>query len=238
MMGDIIAMRAKFRGESLSSITAQIDEARTQLEDVITKFAKAGGGGSFVDEISGEFGTFAERLKRGFRNSFDGMIKAMYEGFGPDAAFAQATEQVKSLTEAVKGFIADAVVTGQDAGAAANASITLLLSLLKLKPELTETAAELQRVQGTATQLQLALEELGLTADQAAEMINSGVTAALAVLRDKFENDVRRELNEAIGQGYLNEAADLIKRTNAMRVDARALGMGESGIDTLLQLKA
>ena len=98
--------------------------------------------------ITAEFESFGERLRRGFAQSFQGMIDAMNEGFGPDSVFAQATEQVKSLTELVKGFIYDAVITGQDAGAAANASTNFLVSLLQAKPELTETASELQRVEG------------------------------------------------------------------------------------------
>ena len=86
--------------------------------------------------------------------------------------------------------------------------------------------------------LQAALVELGMTSDQAAAAIKNGVTLAMAELANKFNDDLQREINSALGQDYLNEFADLMKKRQQALDDAARLGTGTALVDRWFQVQA
>jgi len=112
------------------------------------------------------------------------------------------------------------------------AAVEGALSQLDAPKELSSTETELSRIQGTAAGLNQVLKDLGFSADDTAKIINVRTIKALDALKDKFNDDLGRKINDAQNKGYLNDAADLIKEVAGLRADATAVGGDLGQVDT------
>lgn len=244
-------------GGMQGAISQQFEQLRSQAEQFIDKAFKAGDFGA-INRVLTAFSDAVIRETNAFRESFEGMLAGLEGGLGPSSPFASAAQRIKSITDELQGFIDDARISFANdpialaagnnpliAGggetqvrSATEAAQQYLLSLLGAKPELSATATAIQEMQGTAVALRAALVELGMTSDQAAAAISAGVTAAMSELASKFSNDLQREINDALGQGYLNEFADLMKRRQQALDDAARLGTGTALVDRWFQVSA
>jgi Ca2+-binding EF-hand superfamily protein len=233
----IYAGWAAMRGEVKGGAGQAVASARADTEALIGNFKKAGWT-TGIPEAERSLQIFIDRTTRDFLASFNGFVDALTTGMGPSSPFTQAQANVKSMGEALKGFLADTREFGGDIGQATAASQDYALSLLTGSKTLSLVGTRMAEINGTAAGLQQVLQDLRMSADQAAEAIKGGVTAALNDLRNTFETDLRRQINDAVGQGYLNDAADLIARTGSLRQDATALGADPALIDRFFAVSA
>ena len=242
-------------GGGNGSLSQAFSQARGQLEQYVDAANKAGDTTSTLS-LQDSFYKFIDRSAREFRQAFGGVVDALNSGLGTSSPFASAAANVKSVGDALKGFVDDtrkafasdpvrAGVTGQDdgGGAAQVAQATAaaqkyLLSLLGQAPVLSDVAQAVQHLSGTATQLQTTLVDLGMSSEQAAQAINAGVVSAMAALAATFANGLEREINTALGQDYLNSTADLIARRTTALSDAATLGTGTQLVDRWFSVSA
>jgi hypothetical protein len=122
--------------------------------------------------------------------------------------------------------------------AAQTSARTYLLSLLQTAPALSEVQTAILKVNGTATALQGALTDLGLSADQAAAAISGGVSKALDAIKAQFQQSLSERLNTANGQGYLNDAAALLKQHAQDLTNASALGLDPGQANAVFHAEA
>ena len=94
--------------------------------------------------------------------------------------------------------------------------------------EFTAIETEIQRLQGTAAGLQTTLEKLGMTAEEAADAIEKGLSEALEKLKTEYVKDLTRSLNELSGAGYINDVTDAMKLYEERLKDSKALGLDTS----------
>lgn len=211
-----------------------------------------------VARTSAAFNASVYRATDSFKESFGGMLEAIESGLGPNSPFSAAAENAKAMGKALQAFIDDARVAysndrvaaatnspglvpgGGEAqmAAATAAAARFVVSLLGQAPVLSETATAIQRVNGTAAALRSVLFDLGTASGDAANAINAGVIAAMAELAAKFTDGLQREINDALGQGYLNSTADLIAKRTAALSDAAALGAGSDLVDRWFSVQA
>ncbi|MHB2205074.1 phage tail length tape measure family protein [Methylobacterium sp. CM6257] len=227
----IEALDKTFLGESIGVVGAKITDAETQLKQA-AKTASDAGDSAKANQLVQDYLSYMARVTAMFSDSYEGILGDIQKGFGPDGPFASAVNTVQTLGESLKAFVTDAARLPDPANAqrARAAAVQNALGTLDGPKTLSETQTEIERIQGTAAGLNQVLKDLGLTADQAAQAINDGVTKALANLADKFNTDLDRKINEAKGKSYLNDAADLIKEVASLSEDAASLGQNGSKV--------
>lgn len=229
----IEALDRTFLGESIGIVGAKILDAQVQLKQA-AKTASDAGDTAMANKLVADFQAYVARMQVVFSDLFEGTLAGIAAGLGPDSPFASAAAQVQQLGEQLKGFVVDAAklpdpANGQRARAAA---VEGALSSLNPTPQLSETQTRIQKINGTAAGLTQVLKDLGLSADQAASAIKDRTNKALDALRDKFNSDLDRKINEAQGKDYLNDAADLMKEVASLNADAASLGQDGSKVDT------
>lgn len=118
--------------------------------------------------------------------------------------------------------ILEAVKRAQEA-AQANA-----LAILSGAEEFSAMEQEMQRLEGIAAALPPVLEELGMSAEEAAAAIEEHLNIAIEKLREDFVDDITRSINELSDHGFLNELLDAQLRYQDRLKDAAALGLDGS----------
>jgi hypothetical protein len=241
---------AKSSGSAVSPIRTQLAEHAAEAQRLKELRSKAMGFTSAAQEqadpvfkeIEEAYRNFAKRLKEEFHANFGPTIEAMKSGFGEDSPIFQAFQNVKSVGEKLQAFIADAeLVYGKDApnvALARGAAQQRALSLLQGEADpLSGVQKRMQEIQGTAQGLAKVLQDLGMSSADAAKAIAEGVGKAVDALRKSFTEDLQRQINDLQGQGYLNDAFDLLKKDKERRKDDALLGGGNKDlIDQLLGL--
>ena len=141
-----------------------------------------------------------------------------------DAAIAAglAIDDQGKVTVAVKEATADYTDTVQKAIDAARASALATLSGGKV---FTEIEQAIQRLQGAAASLPELLEDLGMSAEEAAKAIEHHLNIALRDLRNNLTTDLTRSINDLAGFGYLNDLLDAQTAYESRVRDLQALGM-------------
>ncbi|MBS7696273.1 MULTISPECIES: tape measure protein [unclassified Chelatococcus] len=217
-----------FRGDELGNIQQQIQAGIDKLNELGPVLVNAG----HVDELialQNDYNTFVNRMKDEFRADFTGTIDELRAGLGAQGPFKQASDAVKQFGDSAKSFVADtATAFGEGAWQIQNArdaSIDYALSMLDQAKTLTEVQQSIQSINGTAAGLSKVLQDLGMSAEDAANAINQRVGAAMDRLRSAFTEGLERRLNEASDMGYLNEMADQIAQYRNDLADAAALGL-------------
>lgn len=245
MQDRLLEFSAVLTGGAVGAVTHSLRETTAQLLE-FSKAAYEARDMEGLQQLQSDFTTFVRRTVDGFVNSFDVTVEAFERSLGDNSPFLRAVENVKGIGDKLKGFVSDtqtifAMVDGirltrsntsfsgtgdpaMQVAQAQAAAQAFALSLLQAAPELSVVATRLLEIEGTAKQLEVTLTELGMTSGAAGRAVAEGVTAAVRALRDKFSDDISREINEASGRGFVNEITDLIARRNQMVQDAQALG--------------
>ncbi|MEH2476250.1 hypothetical protein V1281_002581 [Nitrobacteraceae bacterium AZCC 2161] len=206
-----------------------------------------------------------QRQAKNFMATFDASLKGMADGLGLNSPFLGAVNTVKTQLAAMQGFIDDARVstgtlnggieptTGQlkplasadmiavinEAQAKATAAAeTYLLSLLQTAPALSTVQTALQNMNGTAAALQTSLVQLGMSSESAAAEIRDGVSKALDAIKSQFQESLSGRLNAANGQGFLNDAAAVVKQHQQDMADAASLGIDPSQVNAVFHAEA
>jgi hypothetical protein len=221
----IEALDLMFTGGALGTVGKNVTDAQSQAAKAI-KTASDGGDQALADKLMKDFQTYVARQVKIFADGFNGTMAEVEAGFGTNGPFATAVSSVQQLGEALKGFVSDAGRLSDPAAqvAARSAAVQGALKTLDPTPTLSDTQKELSRIQGTAAGLNQVLQDLGVSAADAAQMIQDKTTVALDNLRQKFDTDIGRKINDAQDKGYLNDAADLIKEVQGLQADAGSVG--------------
>lgn len=217
-------------------LAQQIDTAAEQMQKLQDE-ARAAGDWTAVQQIQEAYTKHITSIKQTFIDSFDEMTQALESGLGTDSPFLKAVENVKNALTAALKFIDDtrtvSIYSANNPGGTIDSTMIdrarlaeqgYLLSLLQTAKPLSTVQEGLLKIQGTASALQGALEQLGLSSDAAAAAIKDGVTKAIDALATDFSDSLTRRFNAATGKDYLNSAADLLKQHQQDLADAAALG--------------
>lgn len=188
--------------------------------------AEKAGDRQLVNDLDRAMTQMSNLLRNDFVQAFNGTIESLEAGLGSNSPFTQAQNSIVALREELLNFIADTQWAGQNVERARKATQDYALSLLGAQPELTDVEEGLQRIAGTAAGLGNTLLQLGMSASDAANSIQSGLRNAIAELRKDFDEDLSRSINDLAGNSYLNEIADAQDRYNERLRDAAALGLG------------
>lgn len=233
---------ARLRGEGGGSLVSALDAAEREMEQFVAAAEKAQ---ASTAELAAIMDVFVARQLRQFSGTFEVMMAAFDEGLGNNSPAVAAAQNVLSIGEALRGFVADTRAAvelggadGAAVGAAQQAAASYALSLLGTAPELSAVEQEMRRIEGTSVHLQALLEDLGMSAGEAGDAIADGVTQALDRVRDNFAEDLQARLNDARGRGYLNEITDLIAGRADLLNDAGLLGIGSDNIGQLFAIEA
>ncbi|GEL44229.1 hypothetical protein MEX01_48200 [Methylorubrum extorquens] len=236
----IAQLSATLRGESIGGVGSQIDAAFQQMYQANVTASK-GGDQATADRLAREFEGYALRLRNGFMVAFEGTLADMQRGLGANGPFAQAAAAVASLGESLKAFVKDSEslpdATSNSARARAAAQEAALASL-DVAPTLSETQQRLRQIQGTAAGLTQVLIDLGMSAESAATAIAERTQKALDALRDSFNADLDRKIDEASGRDYVNEVRDLLKEIGTLRADQGAVGGDAGRVETYFDVAA
>lgn len=122
--------------------------------------------------------------------------------------------------------------------AAQQAGQQYLLSVLAGAPALSDVASKLMEAAGNAQALQGALQDLGMTADEASRAITERLGQAIDKIRVDFLDGLQRKINDATGQGFVNDMLDLFKQVEQARADAALLGTGTDLVDRYFTVQA
>lgn len=229
----IETLALQFEGGSIGGLGKQLADAFSQMK-AAAKTASDAGDRALADRLVRDYEIYAARMTAVFADSFNGVAAEMQAGFGVGGPFSQAAASVQQLGESLKGFLADSGRLGNPAAVevARQAATEGALSQLDAPKTLSATRTELARIDGTAAGLNQVLKDLGFSAEQAAAIIRDRTNRALDALRDKFNDDLGRKINDATNKGYLNDAADLIREVASLGQDASAIGGDLGQVDT------
>jgi hypothetical protein len=104
--------------------------------------------------------------------------------------------------------------------------------------DLSDVQQRLIDINEAAATLGETLLQAGHSAEVAAEAVDKKLNESLQELTDTFLTDLGAKINELKGQGFKNQASDLIKEVAQMRSDAAALGTDTAMIDEFYVLSA
>ena len=182
------------------------------------------------------------RFLRQFLNDVDDLISEFgTEGIMQDArqSVRDLMSQYSSLQDSIDEFArrtgADVEILRQTLQTNA---IKALLDMLGDQTPISETVSEMQRLKGIASELDDALVALGMSAEDAAIMVENRLAAALARLSESFLDPIIREINSFVGGDWINQATDLLARVRQLTADATALGLDTTLIQTFFVLSA
>lgn len=134
----------------------------------------------------------------------------------------QIIEQAAAATDDYAGAVADAAQAAQQAA----------LDMLNAPDPLTDIEEQLQALYGTAAALPSVLEELGMTAEEAAAAVDENLTEAIAKLAKTFSEDLAGSINDLSDKTYLNDIKDALAAYDERLSDAARLGLDlGSGVD-------
>lgn len=239
---EVGAFARRLAGGVEGSLDQAIASATAEMQPFIDAARKAK---ASTAELEQQLEQYAQRVSAEFMVSFPMMIEALEAGFGPGGPVMTAATNVAAIGKELQGFVADTKTATEtlhgNAAAIAVAEAAAqdyALSLLGTAPELSEVQKELMRIDGTAVALAGVLEDLGMSSAAAAAAIDDGVAAAIDDLRRSFADELGAKLNDALGKGYLNEAAELIDEAMQLLADASALGIAGTDVSRYFAAQA
>lgn len=133
-----------------------------------------------------------------------------------------------AIDEAGKVFLAAANDNTDYSGAvsqAMEAAQRAALVMLSGAEEFTAVEKAVQKMQGAASLLPEVLQDLGMSAEDAASSIENELIAALDKLRHSVRLDIQRSLNELADVGFLNDFADAQRAYQTRLKDLAAAGL-------------
>jgi len=245
--GAITSLIAIGEGTGIGEMTQLWRDYYDEVQEV-TELAWKAGDMDLVKRVQSAFNQFFDRLYEDYQRSFDGMVESLRMGHGTSSPFVQAANEVTELRESLINLIADAEEMNRKhlelVGAAEDdwkvgrmadqiremteAAVDMARSFLLGAKELSAMESEVMRVDGAASALQITLEQLGKSAEEAAAIIEADTIQALDKLRRTFLSDVSLSMADLADMGFV---AELVSAHDmyAMRLrDFAALGLDAS----------
>lgn len=214
----------ELRGQGRTGLGGALEDARRKAQDFANAAHKAGEGHADLQKALDEF---AQRKAKEFIASFDVMVEAMDMGLGSNSPAVKGAEHIREIGSALKAFIDDTYLIAGNSAAydkAVGSARAYAVTLLSEEETLSKVQERLLQLRGASEQLYGTLQDLGMSATDAAAAINMGLTKELDKLRSDFAKDVSAKLNDALGQGYLNDLDALISESVGLFRDAQSLG--------------
>ncbi len=237
----IDVLRSQLRGEPQDTLENRIKNTLTEVTKGIDVafFAKKT---AEATALADDFGTYKWKAIEDFQRAFGGLIDSLEDGLGPNSAFSQARDSVKSTGDSLKGFVSDAAYAfGKESvqvQQATEAARTHALSILDGAKSLSLVETRMEEIRGAGAALQQLLVELGMSATDAAAAIEKDTIAALKRLTETFQNDINAQVNDAQGYGYVNDFNALFAEIAQKMADATKLGLDTTNIQELFRGKA
>jgi hypothetical protein len=242
-------------------LTQQIGSALDRINDLGKKAWEAGDYAA-VTQMVDAFNAYVVNSSRKTMAVFQATIDGLTDGLGMDSPFLKAVNTVKDQLDAMEAFVDDTrtsagimfgtltsdmkAINNPEGWAQVNAKVdeaktagqAYLLSLLQTAPKLSDVATQMLDLNGKAAALQPALEQLGMTSDQAAAAIKTGLTKAIDEIRKTFEDGLTARLNVASGKGYLNDTIALLLQHEQDIADAARVGTDLALVNKLFAAEA
>jgi len=227
---------AKFFAEAQGDLSSMLDARKNEYGIGTTQqtlyryqpqYREAGSEGSWVDN----------ELTAGYLDIANQMVDLGV------AAFTRAGGQLYPTLEALKRAATDAGLAIDEQGKvtrelkAANDNLVdsveraregaqaTALAMLSGGKEFTEVEKAIQRLEGAAATLPSLLDDLGMSAEEAAKAIEHHLNIALRDLRNNLTTDLTRSINDLAGFGYLNDLLDAQTAYQTHLQELEALGM-------------
>lgn len=234
-----ISLHQTLTGNAPGSIMGQIQSVQQQGIDAL-RTAWENRDAAEANRILAEFTQFVARVTQEFRDGFEGMLAGLKATGSIQGPFSQANQQVRDLGRTLRGFIQDVNVAGlgNRMDEAWTAVVGAIRATVAGTPALSDLQTELQRIQGAAAGAQEVLQQLGVSADEAATIINEDLTTAINQLREKAVNDLQRKINDLLQRGYINDFLDLFDQVKQMAADFAALNLDPAQITQFFGLAA
>lgn len=233
--------RREMSGEVIGSLETEINAARQQTMETGRAAAKAGDEAAQV-RLNDAFTAYNNRTILEFVAGIDGMMASLRDGSGPNSPFNQARAQTQAMSKELLGWVSNveyATGAGSEASSEArNVAAAYLIQSLKTSDALSAVETRMQQIRGSGTALATALEELGYSAEQAAQIVSEATTEALNQLVEAFQKDLTSKTREAQGYGYYNEAQSLIEEVAQLYQDAASLGLSGQQVTEYYQAAA
>lgn len=242
MLPDVRVVRRDIRMASRGMEEGQLLSRLNEAQDAIKKIAaeSKGKGQAEIAEMRAEYQELKKRLKSEFKETFDIVVEGLQSGFGLNSPAAEAANQVRELGKSLAGFIRDTKEFNNPAMTreARRAAQEAALSLLDAPQELTYVQQRMMELEGASVALQQVLQDLGMTAEQAAKEIEERLNKAIAALRKEFNEELTAKINDASGRGYLNQINALFKEFEKLKTDAELLGLSDGRITKYFNAQA
>jgi hypothetical protein len=183
---------------------------------------------------------FTQTQKELFNATFQASLEGLKDGLGLDSPFMKSVSNIKTALTNQLAFIDDTDIArgGAAVAVAKQISQSYLLSLLQTAKPLSAVQTGMMQIQGTASALQGALVQLGMSSSDAAKAISDNLNKAVASLKTQFETGLTERLNTANGQSFLNDATKLIAQHQQDILDAASLGTDPSLVAATFKAEA
>lgn len=112
------------------------------------------------------------------------------------------------------------------------------LVMLSGAEEFTAVEKAVQKMHGAASMLPEVLEDLGMSAEQAASAIDEHMVIAMDKLREQFEKSLDARINIANDQSYINELRALVDERELLLRDTVALGLASAKVEEVFLAEA
>ena len=230
-------------GRGVGSTTQSYHEFYAKTAE-LDQLAQKAGDSALVGRLRNNVNSFFVLLEKDFNAKLPGMMEAFRSGFGADSPFLKGAAATEKLRDELKNFVADAQSFGdlqlfhkrdltpeqlaQRVRDAQEAAQKMALASITGVEALSAMETEMQRLKGAALGTQSVLEQLGMSATDAAKAIDGALSVAVGKLRRDFMDDINASLNRLSGVGYLNEIVDAQKAYDKRLKDSAALGIDGS----------
>lgn len=152
------------------------------------------------------------------------------------AAAAKRDAELAAYNKSVEGALERYNNAVAEAYSAARAGLLAIVSGNIDKP--TDVEAALDQARGAAVAMQYALQDLGMSADDAAKAIDGALTTRIKSMGEAFQQDLQDSIDGLDGKGYLADFRELIKGIVDTRSDASLLNVDTSLVDTFFAKQA
>lgn len=204
--------------EKAEAANQELKGLMTNLEGLTKQFNKLAevSGGELLDALASAQNQFEEIQRAAIAQS---TLAAQDLGVPAEVGNLAAQQAAEALSSALQTL---AVIRQRE--------IDKFRTTLRGADPIAEVTQEFRSLNSIASQLVIALQQAGASAEVAAEAIGQDLATGLNRLRTNFVDVLVRQLREVEGKGFLNQMADLIKATEDQRIEAATVG----GIDTTL----
>lgn len=172
----------------------------------------------------------------------ESVIVTLSQGRGLDSEYAKATSGIRQMSLNIRNYLVDLqAATGGNADVIARATAAgqqQLLKQLSGADEVTDIYNRMDALTGTAAQLAVELQKLGMNADEATVAISEHLSRGIQKMRDDFVRSFADESAEGSGIGYAAQLRQLIERRNTSLADAQSLGSDPSLINNWFGIQA